>query len=202
MSSLLLLLESFKNNPTLLYMAVFFVSFLESFAFIGEFVPGAFFIVGSGYLASRGILNIYLTVLLAVFGAVLADIASYFLALKFYKDIKSTPFVKKYDKVMEKGVEFFKKHGGKSVFLGRFVGALRPIVPFVAGVFGMDRKAFFFWAVLSGILWGISYVGIGYFFGNNWQVIRGIFRDIDALIAIIVVSVLAFYLVRRRFNGD
>jgi len=198
---LLTLLETFKDNPAILYVVVFFVSFFESFAFIGEFVPGAFFIVGSGYVASLGILNVYLTVLFAVVGAVLADIVSYILALKFYEDIKNKPFMKKYDKIIKKGVEFFKKHGGKSVFLGRFVGALRPIVPFVAGIFGMDSNTFLFWAILSGVLWGISYVGIGYFFGNNWQLIRGIFRDIDVVVAIIVVMALALYLWRRRFNN-
>ncbi len=201
MSNLLTILETFKNNPAVLYVAVFLVSFLESFAFVGEFVPGAFFIVGSGYIASKGIINIYLTITLAVLGAILADVVSYVLALKLYEDIKDIPFFRKYDKVIKKGVDFFKKHGGKSVFLGRFVGALRPIVPFVAGMFDMDRGAFLFWAVLSGVLWGISYVGLGYFFGNNWQLIRGIFRDVDVAVAVLVVFVLLFYLWRRKSNS-
>ncbi len=195
-------LEAFKNNPTVMYIAVFLVSFLESFVIVGEFVPGAFFIVGSGYVASRGVLNIYLTVLFAVLGAILADIVSYILALKFYSSIKDRPFIGKFDKVMEKGIEFFKKHGGKSVFLGRFVGALRPIVPFIAGIFGMDKGEFMFWAVLSGVLWGVSYVGLGYFFGNNWHLIKNVFKDVNIVVAAIALLALVVYFLGRKFNRD
>jgi len=191
-------LYSFKSNQVILYSLVFFVSFFESFAFVGEFVPGAIFSIGSGYLASKGILNVYITIIFASLGAIFADIVSFYIALLFYEDIKKKSFFRKYDSIIQKGNDFFKKHGGKSVFLGRFIGALRPIVPFVAGVFQMDRGAFLFWAVTSGILWGVSYVGLGYFFGSKWQLIERVLREAHLVVLAILAIFVMVYFIRRK----
>ncbi len=201
MSEILTFLESLKNDQLLVYCLVFAVSFLESFAFLGEFVPGAVFSVGSGYLASKGFLNIYITILSAVLGAVLADIASFYIAVWFYYDLKDKTILKRYKRIIENGVEFFKKHGGKSVFLGRFVGALRPIVPFLAGVFKMNRFQFLFWAVTSGILWGVAYVGTGYFFGSKWQYISHILSRVNTLVLLILLVIVVLYVLRSKRNG-
>ena len=196
MNGTLAFLESLKNNHLLLYSLVFVVAFLESFAFLGEFVPGAVFSVGSGYLASKGIINIYITIASAVLGAVFADVVSFYLAIWFYDDFKDKAILKKHNKIIGKGVEFFKKHGGKSVFLGRFVGALRPLVPFLAGVFKMNRYEFLFWAITSGILWGILYVGVGYFFGSQWKYISSIFSKVNLLFLLILFIIVVAYALR------
>ena len=201
MNEVLAFLESLRNNQLLVYCLIFAVSFLESFAFLGEFVPGAVFSVGSGYLASKGFLNIYATIASAVLGAILADITSFYLAIWFYEDFKNKAIFKKQEKIIERGVEFFKKHGGKSVFLGRFVGALRPIVPFLAGVFRMNRIQFLFWAITSGILWGIAYVGVGYFFGNKWNCISSILGKVNTYVLLILLLIVVVYILRGKGNG-
>ena len=201
MNEALAFLESVKNNHLLLYGLIFMVSFLESFAFLGEFVPGAVFSVGSGYLASRGVINIYITIISAILGAVFADIASFYLAIWFYDDFKDKAIIKKHEKILEKGIEFFKKHGGKSVFLGRFVGALRPIVPFLAGVFKMNKIEFLFFAITSGILWGIAYVGTGYFFGSKWDYISSILSRINTSVLLILFVIVVIYFARGKRNG-
>ena len=201
MNEALSFLESIKNNHLLLYSLVFIVSFLESFAFVGEFVPGAVFSVGSGYLASKGVINIYTTIASAVLGAVFADIASFYLAVWFYGDFKDKAILRKHDKIIEKGIEFFKKYGGISVFFGRFVGALRPVVPFLAGVFKMNRLEFFIWAITSGILWGIAYVGVGYFFGSRWGYVSSVLSRVNTSVLLILLLIGVLYLLRSKKNG-
>ncbi|WP_022670587.1 DedA family protein [Hippea alviniae] len=183
------------------YLVVFFVSFFESFFIIGEFVPGAVFAVGSGYAASKGLLNIYALIVFGSLGAIAADFASFYLAFLFYDEIKDKPFLKRHKQAFEKGVDFFEKFGGVSVFVGRFVGALRPVVPFVAGIFRMNPLHFSFWAILSGILWGIAYFGAGFLFGNNIDMISSLFRRFN-LILIVSVSVLVFVYLLIRGEGD
>ncbi len=200
MNETLAFLESVKNNHLLLYGLVFLISFLESFAFLGEFVPGAVFSVGSGYLASKGIINIYTTILSAVLGAVFADIVSFYLAIWFYDDLKDKAILKKYEKIIERGIEFFRKYGGISVFFGRFVGALRPIVPFLAGVFKMNRPEFFIWAITSGILWGIAYVGVGYFFGSRWDYVSSVLSRVNTSVLLILLLIGVLYLLRSKKN--
>ncbi len=200
MNETLAFLESVKNNHLLLYGLVFIISFLESLAFVGEFVPGAVFSVGSGYLASKGIINIYATILSAVLGAVFADIVSFYLAIWFYDDLKDKAILKKYEKIIERGIEFFRKYGGISVFFGRFVGALRPIVPFLAGVFKMNRPEFFIWAITSGILWGIAYVGVGYFFGSRWDYVSSVLSRVNTSVLLILLLIGVLYLLRSKKN--
>ena len=190
-----------EKHGAFFYLIVFFVSFFESFFLIGEFVPGAAFAVGSGYAASKGILNIYALVVFGCLGAIAADFASFFLAFLFYDEIKDKPFLRKHKQAFDKGVDFFEKFGGVSVFVGRFVGALRPIVPFVAGVFRMNPLYFSFWAILSGILWGIAYFGAGFLFGDNIDAIISLFRRFN-LILVALTSVLILLYIALRRKGD
>jgi undecaprenyl-diphosphatase len=73
---------------------------------------------------------------------------------------------------LRKSEVFFADHGGKSVFLGRFIGLIRPFIPFVAGQARMAPLLFTFYAVISGILWGLAYPGLGYFFGASWHLVE------------------------------
>jgi membrane protein DedA with SNARE-associated domain len=67
---------------------------------------------------------------------------------------------------LQRGEAFFRRHGNKSVFLGRFMGPIRGIIPFIAGLLAMDKRAFLLWNVLSGVLWATAHVLAGYFLGN------------------------------------
>ncbi len=147
------------------YGLILLVSFFESLAFIGIIIPGTVFVVFLGLLSSQGFLNIELLVGCAISGAILGDGTSYYLgkhAEKFFKK-NSRLFELKYFK---NGKMFFNKYGGRSIFLGRFIGPIRPIVPFVAGVFKMDRKRFLWWNITSAFLWAISFLLVGFFFGQ------------------------------------
>ncbi|NOY39958.1 MAG: phosphatase PAP2 family protein, partial [Nitrospirae bacterium] len=71
---------------------------------------------------------------------------------------------------------YFEKHGGKTIFFGRFVGFLRAlapfVAPFVAGMARMPYRRFLIYNVSGGILWSISFTLLGYFFGQSWQLIE------------------------------
>jgi len=154
------------------YGVIFSVTFLESFAFIGLVVPGTLFAVSAGFFASKGMFNLLTLIITASFGAILADLASYYLG-HFYGDkIIARRFYKKYEPYIEKGNRFFSKHGGKSVLLGRFIGFTRPIIPFLAGLLNMNPVKFWIYAVVSGFSWGFSYIGAGYLFGESWKMIE------------------------------
>ncbi|AEA34403.1 DedA family protein [Hippea maritima] len=190
-------LLAIKEHPLFVYCVIFGVSFFESFVLVGEFVPGAAFAFAAGFLASKGVLNIYIAVVCAICGAILADILGYYLGLMFYAKLVEKRFFSRYKNLIEKGEQFFKKHGGKSVFIGRFIGPFRPVVPFIAGSMLMRKDAFIFWAVLSGILWGISYLGIGYLFGNNIDLIISKLRSINLILGVFLLVSVLFYLWRR-----
>jgi undecaprenyl-diphosphatase len=64
---------------------------------------------------------------------------------------------------------FFARHGGKAVFLGRFLGVLRALAPFVAGASRLRYHQFLPYNILGGILWALSRIALGYCCGASWQ---------------------------------
>ncbi|WP_457571691.1 DedA family protein [Desulfovulcanus sp.] len=156
----------------LAYLVVFGVSFLESFAFIGLIVPGAVFAASAGILAFRGILDIYSVMIAAILGAILADLASFYLARGYGEKLILKKICLRYQPYIKRGYLFFEKYGGLSVFWGRFFGLIRPVIPFIAGLLKMDSGKFVFYAVISGILWGVIYIGAGYVFGASWKLVE------------------------------
>ncbi len=165
------ILPTIQHFSTLGYWVVFLLAFLESLAFVGLLIPGSVAVIFAGFLASQGILDIGDLLWFAAAGAILGD------SLSFYLGRRGTVIFKPTNKIfklahLKKGEAFFRKHGGKSVFLGRFIGWIRPIIPFIAGVFKLDKKTFIVWNILSGILWAVAHLAIGYFFGQAWQTVE------------------------------
>ncbi|MHB1086795.1 MAG: LssY C-terminal domain-containing protein [Minisyncoccota bacterium] len=163
--------------PTLQHLGVFgywiilIFALLESLAFVGVIVPGAVAVVFAGVLSAQGYLDLGDLILFAAIGAILGDTISYHLGSRGkYLFRPESRFFKLSH--LERGEQFFKRHGGKSIFLGRFIGPLRPIVPFIAGLSRMPMRTFLVWNISSGILWAAAHVLIGYVFGNILGVVE------------------------------
>ncbi|MEI6424751.1 MAG: bifunctional DedA family/phosphatase PAP2 family protein, partial [Lentisphaerota bacterium] len=181
------------------YLLAFSLAFLESLAVVGGFVPGTTAIVLLGFMCARGYLNIYVLMSVTVLGAVLGDSASYWLGTKgthFFK--QENRFLKA--RHLDMGQKFFDKHGNKSIFLGRFIGIIRPMIPFAAGLSRMNYKVFIFWNVLSGVVWGVSHIYIGYFFGNAFKLIEAWSSRISVILLILLLVVILFWLLAKAFT--
>ncbi len=154
------------------YVLVGLISFFESLAVAGIFVPGSVLVVFAGFLAAHGKGAYAPLVAVAAFGAIIGDLLSYWLGARFGGVLRNWPVIQKRQETLHKAEVFFLEHGGKSVFLGRFVGFLRPFIPFVAGGAQMRPPVFALFALISGILWGLAYPGLGYFFGTSWDLVK------------------------------
>lgn len=148
------------------YWFILLVSLVEALVIVGSFIPGALFVVFAGVLVSKGVYDLGDMIIFASVGAILGDIVSYYLGTKGIHLFKNENRFLKEDHLAS-GKQFFKKHGDKSILLGRFLGPLRSIVPFVAGLTGMNKKTFLIWNVIGGIAWAVSHILIGYFFGGS-----------------------------------
>lgn len=179
------------------YWLVFLISFAESLAFVGALVPGAVLVALAGFLSAQGYLDLGDLLWFAAGGAMLGDGISYWLGTK------GTEFFRIENKILkrshlEKGERFFKEHGNKSIFFGRFIGPIRPIIPFVAGLSKMNKWAFLFWNIVSAFLWAAALLLAGYFFGGAisaitvWSTRVSIF-----LFALFVLLVILWLLVKK-----
>ena len=147
------------------YWLILFVSLLESLAFVGVIIPGTVIVIFAGFLAAEGYLELGDLIWFSALGAILGDSLSYWIGTRGTRFFRNENKILKLSHI-EKGERFFKKHGNKSVFLGRFIGPLRATVPFIAGLSKMNAWSFLVWNIVSAFLWATLNLLIGYFFGG------------------------------------
>ena len=132
---------------------IFVVAFGESFVLISFAFPATSVLVAAGALISAGDLQFWPVLFGAVCGAILGDAISYWLGRR-YGHLTETrwPFTH-HPEILPRGHAFFKRHGVKSVYIGRFFGPLRSVIPLVAGVTRMPRARFWIANILSALIW-------------------------------------------------
>ena len=153
------------THPNWALFITFLISFSESLAIIGTIIPGSVTMTAIGILAGSGVLRIDLTYLAATLGAIAGDGGSYALGAIFSDRINTMWPFSKYPKWLIYGRDFFEQHGRSSVFIGRFFGPMRSIIPVVAGMMHMNHWQFFIANTLSAIGWAILYVTPGVLIG-------------------------------------
>ncbi len=189
--------ETFNLLPGggLFVAAVFLIAFFEALVGIGLIMPGSVLTVFSGWLSFQGKAPIESVMAAAACGALAGDLLSYWLGARFGIHLWGWRLLKKRRHLLRLTEVFFIAHGGKSVFFGRFLGPIRGLVPFVAGASQMRPLSFTFYTVISGVLWGISYPGLGFLGGTSWQHAETLVGRLGLLIVLaLVITLLATWL--------
>ena len=155
------LLDLVKTHQIWAIAIMFVTAFGESFAFIGLLLPGTTLLIAAGALMKGGTLP-YLPVMIgAIAGAVLGDSVSYWIGRRFGGGIaRIWPFTRNPD-LLPSGIRFFERHGGASVFIGRFFGPVRAVIPLAAGIMQMPRGRFWFANITSALVWAPMLLIVG-----------------------------------------
>ena len=183
------------------YGLLFFVVFMETGFVVTPFLPGDSLIFAASAFAAKRALNPWLIFLLLSLAAVGGDTANYWIghaigAKAYTGEVK---WIKK--QYMDRTHAFFEKHGGKTIFLARFVPIIRTFAPFVAGVSEMSYGNFITWNLVGGITWVATFTSLGYFFGNIPFVQDNFELVIVAIVLISLVPVVVEAVKARRDFG-
>lgn len=154
-----------QANPGFAAVAVFFISCAESLAIVGLFIPGTIIMPAIGGMVGTGVLPAYWIIIAAILGAIAGDNFSYWLGYHYHSQLRSFWPFNRVPKMLNHGEHFFNKYGGLSVFIGRFVGPVRPIIPVIAGMMNMLPGRFVLANVLSAIAWALIYMAPGMLVG-------------------------------------
>lgn len=157
-------------QPTLAFIAahshwaaviMFITAFGELFAFLSLLFPGTSLLIAAGTLMSHGTLPYTPVLIGAVAGATLGNSVSYWIGRRFGGGIANLwPFSRNPD-MLPSGVQFFAKYGGASVFIGRFFGPVRAVIPLAAGLMQMPRGRFWLANFTSALVWAPMLLFIG-----------------------------------------
>jgi membrane-associated protein len=178
------------------------IVFVETGLFFGFFLPGDSLLVTAGVFAAAGHLRLGWLLSLVWFCAVAGDQLGYWIGRRageaLYRRHDSLLFKKRH---LEKAHEFYRKYGGKTIILARFVPIIRTFASPVAGIGRMNYRRFLSYDIFGGLLWVWSMVLLGYFLGST---IPEIDKHIHIVIAVIVLlSLLPAVIegVRQRKKG-
>jgi undecaprenyl-diphosphatase len=190
------------------YLLVGFFAFAETGAFIGLVVPGETVMLLGGAVAGQGAVDIYLLIAIAWFSAWLGDTTSFFLGRKLGRNfvLDHGPKVGISHERFEKVEDYFGRHGGKTIFIGRFISLVRAFAPFIAGSSGMQYRAFVPYSILGTGLWATAHILVGYFFSRSIETAgkyaaKGAFA-LATLIVVVVGIVWLYRHLREQENRE
>jgi membrane-associated protein len=167
------------------YAILFLIIFMETGFVVTPFLPGDSLLFAAGTFAALGSLNVGLLILLLIVAAIGGDTVNYWIGHYLGDRAYNVKWIKK--EYLDRTHAFFAKHGGKTIFLARFVPIVRTFAPFVAGMGRMSYSYFFSYNVFGGIVWVLLFTLLGYFFGNI-PFVKANFELV--IIAIILLSAL------------
>jgi len=174
---------------------LFVLLLLESF---GIPLPGETALIACSVLASQGALSIVAVVTIAALAAILGDNLGYWTARRGGRALLDRYSVtRRYAaRYLPRGERFFARHGGKTVFVGRFVAVLRVTAAWIAGLSHMHWWRFLAWNAAGGVVWATLVGLVSYFIGSAAAKAIGTYGLIAGA-ATIVITVVGLLLVRR-----
>ncbi len=200
MPSWLVEFSSYLPQGLLLYLLVLLIAFFESIPLAGLIVPGSTLAVLFGFLAYHGTGSFSTIVISATIGAFLGDSFSFWLGRKFGAGFLKTRRLRRQRKLTRLASLLFVHHGGKSLFFARFLGPIRGTTPFIAGLFRMSGQSFIIYTLISAILWGICYPGVGYLGGKSWHHAEQLSVQLALLVTALILMTAAHYLTKALFK--
>ncbi|MBD1394851.1 DedA family protein [Mucilaginibacter glaciei] len=171
------------------YLILFLIIFAETGFVVTPFLPGDSLLFAAGALIAGGKtgLDIYVLGIILVIAAFTGNTVNYllgnYLGPKVFKPENKILKLEYYLKTKE----FFDKYGGKAVIFSRFLPIIRTVAPFVAGVGAMPLGKYSLYNIVGGLAWVLSFLVLGYFFGNI-EVVKRNFTLV--VVAIIVLSII------------
>jgi membrane-associated protein len=188
---------------TWVYAILFAIVFAETGVVVTPFLPGDSLLFAAGALAATGALDLWTAAATVTVAAIAGDAVNYAIGRSIGRQLvrraESDPRWRRWlnPAYVTRAHEFFERHGGKAIVLGRFMPIVRTFVPFVAGIGEMSYPSFAFYNIAGALLWVGVCVGAGFAFGAV-----PIVKDNFSLVAIgiVVVSLLPMVIEFVRYR--
>ncbi len=181
------------------YIGLFIIIFAETGLLIGFFLPGDTLLITTGLMLQRGHFEWWILIPLLIVAAILGDFTGYQIGARAGPRLftrNDSRFFKR--RHLERAEAFYRKHGGKTVFLARYLAFFRTFAPTVAGAANMPYRKFAIYNIAGGVTWIVSLVGAGALFGKAVPNLEVFFIALVALMVFVSVAPAGWHLWRER----
>jgi membrane protein DedA with SNARE-associated domain/membrane-associated phospholipid phosphatase len=180
------------------YVLVALLAGLESAAFVGLVIPGETAMLLGGVLAFTGHASLLVMMGCGVLGAIVGDSVGYELGRRFGDPLRRSRLGRRISAARwERAEEYVRRRGGVAAFLGRFVGVLRALVPFVAGASRLPYRTFLPFNALGALIWAPGFVYLGFLAGHSYQRVERLAGRASLLVGVGVVGLAALVVAAR-----
>ena len=178
-----------SSNYWLFVFLVFLVCVGEAVFIAGLLVPSLPILLLVGGLITTQDLNFWPIFIAASLGGIVGDAISYWIGFLLKDRIKTVWPFKNYLPLIARGEVFFQRHGGKAIFIGRFITGLKAVVPGIAGMLGMNWGYFTFINTISAFIWAASHILPGMFL-TQWLESIGLSLELVIIFGALILGVL------------
>jgi membrane protein DedA with SNARE-associated domain/membrane-associated phospholipid phosphatase len=187
------------------YALVGVMAFLETGAFVGLVAPGETVVIAGGVIAGQGEIDLIPLIGLVWVCAILGDSTSFFIGRRLGRRFleRHGPRVKITHERLEQVESYFERHGGKTILIGRFIGLVRALAPFIAGSSGIPYRRFIQFSVVGTGLWSTVFCVLGYIFWRSFDQVAHIAGQAIfgfGLTVAVIVGIVVAYRRRRRIR--
>ncbi|MBA2506806.1 MAG: VTT domain-containing protein, partial [Thermoleophilaceae bacterium] len=186
------------------YVLVGGLAFLETGAFVGLIAPGEFAVIVGGVVAAQGEISIIPLIGLVWFCAIAGDSVSFYIGHRLGRQFleKHGPKVQITSDRLEKVEGYFQRYGGRTILIGRFIGLVRALAPFIAGSSGMTYRQFIPYSIVGTGLWATTFCMLGYIFYRSFEQVAEIAGKATIGFGFVVAIVVGIVYAYRRLREE
>jgi membrane protein DedA with SNARE-associated domain len=180
------------------YLIVGLLVFAEDALFVGFVLPGETAAVLGGVAASRGHVELPVMIGVVVIAAIVGDSVGYEIGHRYGARILDIRILARHRHRLDDAQQYLARRGGSAVFLGRFVAFFRAVMPALAGISHMPYRRFLPYNAAGGVVWGTTFVLLGYLAGNSYaRLEKAVGRDMAIAVLILVIIGLVVWRIRK-----
>jgi membrane-associated protein len=184
------------------YLVIAGLIFLDRGAFTGVALPGELFLALGGVYAGRGDLSAPLVMVVGAVAGLLGETVSYWLGHRYGVRItRHLPLANRFEKHLNEAHDYFRRNGGKTVFVGRYVSVVGTFLPFAAGMSKMPFKRFVVFDIAALTVWSVGVTLLGYLLNSQIQLVDQVLSQIGWGLLVLVVLFVGGRVAWKRRDG-
>jgi membrane protein DedA with SNARE-associated domain len=181
-------LEWVATHPILAGAVIFAIAFCDAVIVLGTIVPALPLLFAIGVLIGLGQISGPYAVISAALGALAGDALSYWVGHRWGHQLRNYWPFRRYPQLLDRGEVMFRRNAFKSILVARYVGAIRPFVPAVAGMLKMPLRRYFLASGLAAVSWSLLFLGPGWLLGQAYDAVAAVAGRLFLVLGLLVLA--------------